>query len=71
LIPGSLALPPDQPVLTSHPVAMCLAIISPSSLAETLGLSGRNGAPKQVLQVAYGSVTPFSVPATFAVYPER
>ena len=30
-----------------------------------------NGAPKQVLKVALGSVTPFSVPATFAVYPER
>ena len=33
--------------------------------------SGRNGAPKQVLNVAFGSVTPFSVPATFAVYPDR
>ena len=30
-----------------------------------------NGAPKQVLNVAWGSVTPFSVPATLAVYPER
>ena len=30
-----------------------------------------NGAPKQVLKVAFGSVTPFSVPATLAVYPDR
>src|SRR4051812_48396528 len=40
-------------------------------LAYRPGASGRNGAPKQVLNVAFGSVTPFSVPATFAVYPER
>jgi hypothetical protein len=29
-----------------------------------------NGAPKQALNVADGSVTPRSVPATLAVYPE-
>ena len=29
-----------------------------------------NGAPKQALKVACGSVMPRSVPATFAVYPE-
>ena len=29
-----------------------------------------NGSPKQVEKVAVGSVTPFSVPATFAVYPD-
>ena len=28
-------------------------------------------APKQVEKVACGSVTPISVPATFAVYPDR
>src|SRR3954447_9991018 len=28
-------------------------------------------APKQVLKVAVGSVTPISVPATLAVYPDR
>ena len=32
---------------------------------------GRNGAPKQAEKVAEGSVTPRSVPATLAVYPER
>src|SRR2546421_5466728 len=31
----------------------------------------RNGAAKQVLNVGSGSVTPRSVPATLAVYPER
>jgi len=30
-----------------------------------------NAAPKQVENVAVGSFTPRSVPATFAVYPER
>src|SRR5262249_4163920 len=35
------------------------------------GGSGRNGAAKQVEKVASGSVTPASVPATLAVYPER
>src|SRR5258706_1549997 len=30
-----------------------------------------NGAPKHVENVASGSVTPFSVPATLAVYPDR
>ena len=30
-----------------------------------------NGAPKQVENVASGSMTPFSVPATLAVYPDR
>ena len=30
-----------------------------------------NGAPKQVENVASGSMTPFSVPATLAVYPDK
>ncbi len=32
---------------------------------------GRKGAPKQALKLGWGSVIPRSVPATFAVYPER
>src|SRR6185503_10601724 len=63
--------PPVQPVLTSHTREPYFAMRSPSCFAYTLGLSGRNGAPKHVLKVALGSVTPVSVPATFAVYPER
>ena len=59
--------PPVHPVFTSHTRAWCRAILSPSIRAYRLGCSGRNGAPKQVLNVAFGSVTPFSVPATFAV----
>jgi hypothetical protein len=35
------------------------------------GGCGRNGAPKQVENVGCGSVTPISVPASFAVKPER
>ena len=50
---------------------VCVAIFSPRSLAYTLGESDMNGAPKHALKVAFGSVTPFSVPATLAVYPER
>src|SRR5438552_11475200 len=63
--------PPVQPVFKSQTRAPCLAIRSPSIVAYRLGTSGRNGDPKQVLKVAFGSVTPFSVPATLAVYPDR
>ena len=35
------------------------------------GGCGRNGAPKQAEKVGCGSVTPISVPASFAVKPER
>ena len=59
--------PPVQPVLTSHTFARRLAMRSPSIVAYTFGCHTMNGAPKQVLKVAFGSVTPFSVPATFAV----
>ena len=57
-----------QPVLTSQQRTWCLAILSPSKLAYTVGLSTMKGAPKQVLKVAAGSLpSPFSVPATLAV----
>ena len=59
--------PPLQPVLTSHTATSWRAIRSPSSLAYTVGESAMKGAPKQALNVAWGSVTPFSVPATLAV----
>src|SRR5207245_7842903 len=63
--------PPVHPVSTSQHCTPCRAIFSPSSVAYTLGCSGRNGAPKQAEKVAFGSVTPRSVPATLAVYPDR
>src|SRR6266705_7049139 len=63
--------PPVHPVFTSQHCTPCFAIFSPSSEAYTLAWSGRNGAPKQAENVAFGSVTPRSVPATLAVYPER
>jgi hypothetical protein len=59
--------PPVQPVFTSQTRTPCRAIRSPSIRAYTPGWSGRNGAPKQAENVALGSVTPRSVPATFAV----
>ena len=58
-------------MLTSQTVAPCVASFSPSILAYTPGCLGRKGAPKQAEKVAVGSVTPRSVPATLAVYPER
>jgi len=36
-----------------------------------VGCQTRKTAPKQAEKVACGSVTPRSVPASFAVYPER
>ena len=42
---------------------------SASSSAYFVGCHTMNGAPKQAENVASGSVTPISVPATFAVYP--
>ena len=60
--------PPVQPVFTSQTVTWgCACSFSPSICAYTAGFWGRNGAPKQVEKVACGSVTPISVPATFAV----
>ena len=44
---------------------------SPNNVAYRIGGSGRNGAPKQAENVALGVVTPRSVPASLAVYPER
>src|SRR5215475_7820971 len=61
--------PPLQPVFTSQTATSWVAILSPRSLAYTLGGKDMNGAPKPALNVACGSVTPFSVPATLAVYP--
>ena len=60
--------PPVQPVFTSHTRALVLGdLLAEHASRRRSGCSGRNGAPKQVLNVAFGSVTPFSVPATLAV----
>src|SRR5215204_3371624 len=59
--------PPLQPVLTSQTFALWLAIFSASSCAYLAGCQTRNGPPKHGEKVACGSVTPTSVPATFAV----
>ena len=60
-------LAPDQPVLTNHGVAPCSRILSARSSAYFAGCHTRNGPPKQGENVASGSVTPTSVPATLAV----
>src|SRR5260370_24508078 len=61
--------PPVQPVLTSHTRASCARILTASNSAYLLGCHTRNGPPKHAENVAVGSFTPISVPATFAVYP--
>ena len=42
----------------------------PNKAAYLPGCSGKKGAPKQALKVAFGSVTPASVPAIFAITKE-
>ena len=59
--------PPLQPVFTSQTLALCCCIFAASSSAYFAGCQTRNGPPKQGENVACGSVTPISVPATFAV----
>src|SRR6476646_4916289 len=61
--------PTLQPVLTSQAFAFCCCILAASSSAYLEGRHTRKGPPKQGENVACGSVTPISVPATFAVYP--
>src|SRR5688572_14798245 len=63
--------PPLQPVLISHTFDLCSWSKLPSISAYLVGCHTRNTAPKHALKVACGSVTPRSVPATLAVYPER
>ena len=59
--------PPLQPVFTSQTFTLWRRIFSASSPAYFIGCQTRNGPPKQGEKVACGSVTPISVPATFAV----
>ena len=59
--------PPLQPVLTSQTRAWCCFIFAASSSAYLFGCQTRNGPPKHGENVACGSVTPTSVPATLAV----
>ena len=59
--------PPVQPVFTSQTVASWAASRSVSIVAYSPGWRGMNGAPKQAENVADGSFTPTSVPASLAV----
>ena len=58
--------PPVQPVLSSHAWQPCSASFLASSSPYTVGCSGMHGAPKHAENVALGSLTPRSVPATLA-----
>ncbi len=59
--------PPVQPVLTSQTGTSQRSSRSTSIAAYSPGWRGMNGAPKQVEKVAFGSLTPISVPASLAV----
>ena len=59
--------PPVQPVFTSQARTPYAARRSASIAAYSPGWRGMNGAPKQAENVACGSLTPISVPASFAV----
>ena len=59
--------PPVQPVFTSQTGTSHFARRSTSMSAYSPGWRGMNGAPKQALKVAFGSLTPISVPASLAV----
>src|SRR6516225_8840023 len=61
--------PPLQPVFTSQTLDLWPCIFSAKSPAYFMGCQTRKGPPKHGEKVACGSVTPTSVPATFAVYP--
>ena len=58
-------LPPDHPVFTSHAVVPCFFILSASMAAYFVGWSIIKAAPKHAENVALGSLTPSSVPATY------
>jgi hypothetical protein len=58
--------PPVQPVLTSQMLALCFFIFSASSSAYLPGCQTGRGAEARA-EGRLGSVTPTSVPATFAV----
>ena len=62
---------PFQPVLTRYAFAPLFSILLTSSSAYLVGCSSRNACPKQAENVGVGSVMPRSVPASFAVNPDR
>src|SRR4030067_146958 len=64
-------LPPIQPVLINQALEPYFLIFCPSISAYLEGCKVKNAAPKQEEKVADGSVTPSSVPATLAVYPQE
>ncbi len=60
--------PPVQPVLTSQTgTSQRRQALDEAGAAYSAGGRGMNGAPKQVENVALGSLTPISVPASLAV----
>ena len=63
--------PPDQPELTKKACDPCFSNFCCSKSAYRVGCNVIKAAPKHVENVAVGSLTPRSVPATFAVYPDK
>ena len=58
-------------VFTKYAFAPVLSIFLTSSSAYFVGCNDRNAAPKQAEKVGVGSVIPRSVPASFAVNPDK
>ena len=62
---------PFHPVLTRYAFAPFAFIFLTSSSAYFVGCSSKNACPKQAENVGVGSVIPRSVPASFAVKPDK
>ena len=62
---------PFHPVFTRYAFAPFDSIFFTSYSAYFVGCSSRNACPKQAESVGVGSVIPRSVPASFAVNPDR
>lgn len=63
-------MPPDHPVFISHTLVLCNLTFFASISAYKVGCNGKKASPKQAEKVGTGSLIPYSVPATLAVYPE-
>ena len=62
---------PFHPVLTRYALAPLIFIFLTNSSAYLVGCNSRNACPKHAENVGVGSVIPRSVPANFAVKPDK
>ena len=62
---------PFHPVFTRYALAPLFSIFLTNSSAYFVGCNSKNACPKQAENVGVGSVIPRSVPASFAVNPDK